>query len=124
MKLSHFSYVLPEELLAKRPAQNRDESRLMVVHRETGKIEHKMFKDLTDYFDDQDVMILNNTKVFPARMYGNKEKTGARIKRISSFLQSLLYRSHFLYCILQFLYALIYKAKHRYLMLYRCRMLD
>ena len=80
MKLSHFSYVLPEELLAKRPAQNRDESRLMVVHRETGKIEHKMFKDLIDYFDDQDVMILNNTKVFPARMYGNKEKTGARIE--------------------------------------------
>ena len=80
MKLSHFSYELPEELLAKRPAQNRDESRLMVVHRDTGKIEHKTFKDITDYFDDQDVMILNNTKVFPARMYGNKEKTGARIE--------------------------------------------
>jgi len=80
MKLSHFSYELPEELLAKRPAQNRDESRLMVVHRDTGKIEHKMFKDITDYFNDQDVMILNNTKVFPARMYGNKEKTGARIE--------------------------------------------
>ena len=80
MKLSHFSYELPDELLAKRPAKNRDESRLMVVHRETGKIEHKMFKDLTDYFDDQDVMIINNTKVFPARMYGNKEKTGARIE--------------------------------------------
>jgi len=80
MKLSHFSYELPEELLAKRPAQNRDESRLMVVHRDTGKIEHKKFKDITDYFDDQDVMILNNTKVFPARMYGNKEKTGARIE--------------------------------------------
>jgi len=80
MKLSHFSYELPDELLAKRPAQNRDESRLMVVHRETGKIEHKMFKDLIDYFDDQDVIILNNTKVFPARMYGNKEKTGARIE--------------------------------------------
>ena len=80
MKLSHFSYELPDELLAKRPAQNRDESRLMVVHRDTGKIEHKMFKDLIDYFDDQDVIILNNTKVFPARMYGNKEKTGARIE--------------------------------------------
>lgn len=80
MKLSHFVYELPEELLAKRPAKNRDESRLMVVHRDTGKIEHKMFKDVSDYFVDQDVMILNNTKVFPARMYGNKEKTGARIE--------------------------------------------
>jgi S-adenosylmethionine:tRNA ribosyltransferase-isomerase len=80
MKLSHFNYELPEELLTKRPAPNRDESRLMVVHRETGKIEHKMFKDLTEYFDDQDVMIMNNTKVFPARMFGNKEKTGARIE--------------------------------------------
>ena len=80
MKLSHFVYELPEELLAKRPAKNRDESRLMVVHRDTGKIEHKMFKDVADYFDDKDVMILNNTKVFPARMFGNKEKTGARIE--------------------------------------------
>ena len=80
MKLSHFNYDLPEELLAKRPSQNRDESRLLVVHRDTGKIEHRQFKDLIDYFDDQDVMILNNTKVFPARMFGNKEKTGARIE--------------------------------------------
>ena len=80
MKLSHFNFDLPEELLAKRPPQNRDESRLLVVHRDTGKIEHRQFKDLIDYFDDQDVIILNNTKVFPARMYGNKEKTGARIE--------------------------------------------
>ena len=80
MKLSHFNFDLPEELLAKRPSQNRDESRLLVVHRDTGKIEHRQFKDLIDYFDDQDVIILNNTKVFPARMYGNKEKTGARIE--------------------------------------------
>ena len=80
MKLSHFNFDLPEELLAKRPSQNRDESRLLVVHRDTGKIEHRQFKDLIDYFDDQDVLILNNTKVFPARMYGNKEKTGARIE--------------------------------------------
>lgn len=80
MKLSHFNFNLPEDLLAKRPAPNRDESRLLVVHRETGKIEHRQFKDLIDYFDDQDVIILNNTKVFPARMYGNKEKTGARIE--------------------------------------------
>jgi S-adenosylmethionine:tRNA ribosyltransferase-isomerase len=80
MKLSHFSYELPDELLAKRPAQNRDESKLMVVHRDSGKIEHRQFKDLIDYFDQDDVIMLNNTKVFPARMYGNKEKTGARIE--------------------------------------------
>ncbi len=80
MKLSHFNYDLPNELLAERPSNNRDECRLMVVHRDTGKIEHRLFKDIIDYFDDKDVMILNNTKVFPARMYGNKEKTGARIE--------------------------------------------
>ena len=80
MKLSHFNFNLPTELLAEYPAENRDESRLMVVHRKTGQIEHKLFKDIIDYFDDGDVMILNNTKVFPARMYGNKEKTGARIE--------------------------------------------
>lgn len=79
-KLSHFNYKLPEELLADRPTDQRDESRLMVVHRDTGKIEHKIFKDVIDYFDDQDVMIFNDTKVFPARLYGNKEKTGARIE--------------------------------------------
>lgn len=79
-KLSHFKFNLPDELLADRPVENRDESRLMVVDRKTGKFEHKMFKDVIDYFDDQDVMILNNTKVFPARMYGNKEKTGAKIE--------------------------------------------
>ena len=80
MKLSHFNFNLPQELLAEFPAENRDESRLMVVHRSTGQIEHKLFKDIINYFDDGDVMILNNTKVFPARMYGNKEKTGARIE--------------------------------------------
>ena len=80
MKLSHFNFNLPAELLAEFPAENRDESRLMVVHRKTGQIEHKMFKDIIDYFDDGDVMVLNNTKVFPARLYGNKEKTGARIE--------------------------------------------
>lgn len=80
MKLSHFNFNLPPELLAEFPAENRDESRLMVVNRKTKTIEHKMFKDIIDYFDDGDVMILNNTKVFPARMYGNKEKTGARIE--------------------------------------------
>jgi S-adenosylmethionine:tRNA ribosyltransferase-isomerase len=66
--------------LAEYPAENRDESRLMVIHRESGKIEHKMFKDILGYFDEGDVMVLNNTKVFPARLYGNKEKTGARIE--------------------------------------------
>ncbi len=80
MKLSEFDFDLPEELVAEYPAENRDESRLMVIHRDSGKIEHKMFKDVLDYFDEGDVMIRNNTKVFPARMYGNKEKTGAKIE--------------------------------------------
>ena len=80
MKLSKFKFELPRELIATHPAENRDESRLMVVHRDTGKIEHKIFKDVLDYFDEDDVMIFNNTKVFPARMYGNKEKTGAKIE--------------------------------------------
>ena len=80
MKLSHFQFNLPTELLAEYPAENRDESRLMVINRKTKTIEHKLFKDVIDYFDDGDVMIMNNTKVFPARLYGNKEKTGARIE--------------------------------------------
>ncbi|MFZ6053167.1 tRNA preQ1(34) S-adenosylmethionine ribosyltransferase-isomerase QueA [Halocola ammonii] len=80
MKLSQFKFDLPEKLVAQHPAENRDESRLMVVHRDTGEIEHRMFKDVLDYFDDGDVMVLNNTRVFPARMYGNKEKTGATIE--------------------------------------------
>ena len=80
MKLSNFNFNLPPELLAEHPAENRDESRLMVIHRSTNTIEHKLFKDIINYFGDGDVMILNNTKVFPARMYGNKEKTGARIE--------------------------------------------
>ena len=80
MKLSEFDFDLPEELVAYHPVENRDESRLMVVHRKTGEIEHKMFKDVLNYFDEGDVMVRNNTKVFPARMYGNKEKTGAKIE--------------------------------------------
>jgi len=80
MKLSHFQFNLPKELLAEFPAENRDESRLMVIDRAKQTIEHKMFKDVINYFDDGDVLILNNTKVFPARLYGNKEKTGARIE--------------------------------------------
>ena len=80
MKLSHFHFDLPEELLAERPAEHRDESRLMVLNRAKQTIEHKQFKDIIDYFDEGDVMIMNDTKVFPARLYGNKEKTGARIE--------------------------------------------
>lgn len=80
MKLSEFKFDLPDERLAEYPAENRDESRLMVVHKDTGEIEHKIFKDIVDYFDDGDVFVLNNTKVFPARLYGNKEKTGAKIE--------------------------------------------
>ncbi|WP_262506606.1 S-adenosylmethionine:tRNA ribosyltransferase-isomerase [Sphingobacterium sp. T2] len=80
MKLSQFKFHLPESLLATEPSEQRDEARLMVLHKDTGKIEHKIFKDVIDYFDDKDVMILNNTKVFPARLYGNKEKTGATIE--------------------------------------------
>jgi S-adenosylmethionine:tRNA ribosyltransferase-isomerase len=80
MKLSNFNFNLPKELLAEFPTENRDESRLMVVDRKTGTIEHRLFKDIIDYFDEGDVMVLNNTKVFPARLYGNKEKTGARIE--------------------------------------------
>ena len=80
MKLSAFKFNLPKELLAEYPAKSRDESRLMVVDRKTNKISHKKFKDIINYFDDGDVMIMNDTKVFPARMYGNKEKTGAKIE--------------------------------------------
>lgn len=80
MKLSNFNFELPKELLAEYPAEHRDEARLMVLNREKQTIEHKYFKDLIDYFDQDDVMILNNTKVFPARLFGNKEKTGARIE--------------------------------------------
>ena len=80
MKLSQFKFDVPEELIASVPSYNRDESRLMVVDRKTGKFEHKLFKDVIDYFDDGDQLIMNNTKVFPARLYGNKEKTGAKIE--------------------------------------------
>ncbi len=80
MKLSHFKFTLPVELIAEKPPINRDESRLMVVHKKTGDIEHKVFKDILEYFDDGDIMVVNNTKVFPARLYGTKEKTGAKIE--------------------------------------------
>lgn len=80
MKLSQFKFKLPEEKIALHPTKYRDESRLMVIHKKTGKIEHSAFKNVLDYFDDKDVFIFNDTKVFPARLYGNKEKTGARIE--------------------------------------------
>ena len=80
MKLSDFNYELPHELLSEYPSVNRDESRLMVVNREDQSIHHRQFKDMIDYFDENDIIVLNNTKVFPARLYGNKEKTGARIE--------------------------------------------
>ncbi len=80
MKLSQFKYYLPSELIAERPLENRDESKLMVLNRKTRTIEHKEFKDILNYFDDGDVFVINNTKVFPARLYGTKEKTGAKIE--------------------------------------------
>lgn len=80
MKLSKFKYKLPPELIALHPTPNRDEARLMVLDRKTGKIEHKVFKDVIDYFDEKDVFVFNDSKVFPARLYGNKEKTGAEIE--------------------------------------------
>ncbi len=80
MKLSQFKFKLPEERIALRPSYHRDECKLMVVHKKTGDIEHKVFKDVLDYFDEKDVFVFNDTKVFPARLYGNKEKTGARIE--------------------------------------------
>ena len=80
MKLSQFKFNLPADLIAQHPAKNRDESRLMVVNRRDGSIEHRTFKDILDYVDAGDVFVLNNTKVFPARLYGEKEKTGAKIE--------------------------------------------
>ncbi len=80
MKLSQFKFKLPEDKIALYPTENRDEARLMVVHKKTGEIEHRLFKDILDYFDDKDVFVFNDTMVFPARLYGNKEKTGAQIE--------------------------------------------
>ena len=80
MKLSQFRFDLPLNLIAQTPPKRREDSRLMVIERKTGKIENRHFKDILDYFDDKDVFVVNNTKVFPARMYGRKEKTGAIIE--------------------------------------------
>jgi len=80
MKLSQFKFNLPEELIAKHPSANRDEARLLVIHRKTGIVEHKVCKDVMEYFNKNDFFIFNDTKVFPARLFGNKEKTGAKIE--------------------------------------------
>ena len=80
MKLSQFTFDVPLNLIAQHPTKKREDSRMMVVNRQTGQMENKMFRDVLDYFDDKDVFIVNNTKVFPARMYGRKEKTGAKIE--------------------------------------------
>lgn len=80
MKLSQFKFKLPEELIAQAPSEQRDECRMMVLHRQSGEIEHLIFKDIINYFDDGDIFVFNDTKVFPARLFGNKEKTGARIE--------------------------------------------
>ena len=80
MKLSQFKFKLPDEKIALYPPENRDEAKMMVLNRQTGEIEHHIFKELIDFFDEGDTLILNNTRVFPARLYGNKEKTGAKIE--------------------------------------------
>ena len=88
MKLSQFKFRLPDEKIALYPRTynpetkyyNRDEAKLMVVHKKTGEIEHRLFKEITDYFEEGDAFVFNDTRVFPARLYGNKEKTGARIE--------------------------------------------
>jgi len=97
MKLSEFNFSFPKELIAEYPSTTRDEARLMVVHRKSGKIEHKVFKDILSYYGPHDVIILNDTKVFPARLFGKKEKTGAKIE---VFLLRELNRESFLWDVL------------------------
>jgi S-adenosylmethionine:tRNA ribosyltransferase-isomerase len=97
MKLSEFRFDLPNNLISLYPPENRGDSRMMVVNRKTGTIEHKKFTDILDYFDDGDVMVMNNTKVFPARLFGQKEKTGAKIE---VFLLRELNREHRLWDVL------------------------
>jgi S-adenosylmethionine:tRNA ribosyltransferase-isomerase len=80
MKLSQFKFKLPDERIALQPSYHRDECRMMVLHRKSKKIEHRLFKDFIEYFDEKDLVLFNDTKIFPARLYGNKEKTGARIE--------------------------------------------
>ncbi len=80
MKLSQFRFNLPKELIAEKPVRNRDEARMLVLHRDTGEVEHRLFKDFIEYVDKDDVVIANNTRVFPSLLEGEKEKTGARIE--------------------------------------------
>ena len=80
MKISDFDYHLPEELIAQKPADKRDSSRLLVVHRDTGELEHRHFYDILDYLKSGDCLVLNNSKVLPARLYGIKEETGAKVE--------------------------------------------
>jgi len=80
MKVKEFSYNLPEELIAQHPCDKRDESRLMVLNKISKKIEHKTFKDILEYLNDGDCLVINNTKVIPARLYGKKEKTDAKVE--------------------------------------------
>ena len=82
MKLSQFQFNLPADKIATEPPRWRDECKLMVLHKNTGEIEHRLFKDIIEYFGKGDTFVLNDTKVFPARLYGNKEKTGADISRV------------------------------------------
>lgn len=89
MKLSYYNFFLPSELIAEKPSKQRDECRMMVLHRDTKSIEHRLFKDITNYLNVGDVIVANNTKVFPALLYGEKEKTGAKI---TVFLQRELNR--------------------------------
>lgn len=97
MKLSEFKLKIPAESIAMYPAANRDEARLMLLNAKTGEVEHKLFKDIIEYFDDKDILVLNNTKVFPARLYGNKERTGAQIE---VFLLRELSREQYLWDVL------------------------
>ena len=80
MKLSEFNTRMPEELIASHPSPVRDESRLMVLHKKSNQIEHRVFKEILDYFNPHDLFVFNDTQVFPAKLFGNKEKTGARIE--------------------------------------------
>lgn len=97
MKLSEFKLKIPTELIALHPSENRDEARLLVLDSKTGNIEHKLFKNIIEYFNDKDVLVLNNTRVFPARLYGNKERTGATIE---VFLLRELNREQYLWDVL------------------------
>ena len=80
MNVNDFDYYLPEELIAQKPAEKRDESRLLVIHRDTGALEHKHFYDVVDYLNPGDCLVMNNSKVIPARLYGTKAETGAKIE--------------------------------------------